>query len=55
MKEGHLRLEPIRGNNNPADIFTKAVTGVLKEKFLKMLGLERRIPSEGQRNLEARG
>ena len=55
VKEGHLRLEPIRGKNNPADMFTKAVSGVLRERFLKMLGFEHRIPSEGQKKLEARG
>ena len=36
-------------------MFTKAVSGVLRERFLKMLGFERRIPSEGQKKLEARG
>jgi hypothetical protein len=38
VREGHLRVLPVRGKNNPADLFTKAVAGVLREKILKQLG-----------------
>ena len=44
VKEGHLRVLPVRGKNNPADMFTKAVSGRLREKFLAKLGF-RHVPA----------
>ena len=40
VKEGHLKVLPVRGKNNPADILTKAVSGKLRVKHLKTLGFE---------------
>ena len=42
MKEGHLEVLAVRGKNNPADLFTKAVSGKLRESFLQRLGFEAR-------------
>ena len=39
LKEGHLKVVPVRGKNNPAELFTKAVSGQLREKFLRTLGI----------------
>ena len=38
MREGHLRVLPVRGKNSPADFLTNAVSGVLREWCLKRLG-----------------
>ena len=38
VAEGHLKVVPIRGKNNPADVLTKAVSGVLRKKHLERLG-----------------
>ena len=51
VKEGHISLDPIRGKNNPADMFTKAVAGTLRERFMKLLGFEHRSPGRGQKRL----
>ena len=45
VRDGHLRVLPIRGKNNPADIFTKAVAGTLREKHIKRMGFEHTIAS----------
>ena len=37
VKEGHLKVLPVRGTNNAADILTKAVAGTLREKHLEFL------------------
>ena len=46
VKEGHLTIKPIRGKNNPADLFTKAVSGKLREKFLRTLGFRHQVASK---------
>lgn len=38
VRDGHLRVLPIRGKNNPADLFTKPVNGAVRERFLRTLG-----------------
>ena len=38
VKEGHMKVLPVRGKNNPADVLTKAVSGKLRIKHLKTLG-----------------
>ena len=38
VKEGHLKVLPVRGKNNPADVLTKAVSGRLRVKHLTRLG-----------------
>ena len=35
-------LENVLGTENPADMFTEHVDGVLREKFVKNVGLEHR-------------
>ena len=40
-----MQIKPIRGKNNLADLFTKAVSGRLREKFFKALGFVHRQPS----------
>ena len=42
---------PVRGKNNPADVFTKAVSGKLREKHLKRLGFRHVFPSEKHKDL----
>ena len=51
VKEGHLTIVPIRGKNNPADLFTKPVSGRLREKFLQTLGFEHRKAAGGQKEV----
>ena len=51
VKEGHLTIRPIRGKNNPADLFTKAVSGKLREKFLKSLGFQHRKAADSQKKV----
>ena len=48
VKEGHLRVLPIRGKNNPADLLTKALSGVKRQKFMKTLGFEDVELSDGR-------
>ena len=38
VKEGHMKVLPVRGKNNPAEVLTKAVSGKLRSKHLKTLG-----------------
>ena len=38
VREGHAKILPVRGENNPADLFTKAVRDKLREQYLKVLG-----------------
>ena len=45
VKEGHLVVLPVRGKNNPADLFTKAVNGTTRERYLNMLGFIHISPS----------
>ena len=38
VRDGHLRVLPIRGKHNPADLFTEPVNGAVRERFLRTLG-----------------
>ena len=38
IREGHVKILPVRRKNNPADLFAKAVNQKLREKILKILG-----------------
>ena len=38
VKEGHLEVVPVRGKNNTADMFPKAVSGKLRDRYLQRLG-----------------
>ena len=51
VKEGHLKVVPVRGKNHPADLFTKVVSGKLREKFLKTLGFEHKAANRKQKHL----
>ena len=51
VKEGHLKVVPIRGQNNPADLFTKAVSGKLRAEFLKTLGFEHKAANLKQKHI----
>ena len=53
VKEGHLKVLPVRGKNNPADLLTKPVNGTLRKRFLQRLGFEHRAGSTKQKGLAA--
>ena len=51
VKEGHLRVLPVRGKNNPADLFTKAVSGRLRVRFIEKLGFRHVSPSKSHKDV----
>jgi len=51
VKEGHIKAAPVTGKNNPADLLTKAVSGQLREKFLKTFGFEHKAANQKQKHL----
>ena len=40
VPDGHVTILPVRGRNNPVDLFTKAVSGTFRGKFVRMLGFQ---------------
>ena len=51
VKSGDLKVEPVRGKSNVADLFTKPVNGVLRERLLKKLGFVHIAPGSKQKQL----
>ena len=38
VHEGHLKVLPVKGTQNPADVLTKPVSGQLRKKHLERIG-----------------
>ena len=55
VQHGHLQVLLVRGKCNPADIFTKAVSGTIREKFLTTLGFKHIVPSINHKSLLVKG
>ena len=51
VQEGHIKILPVRGKNNVADLMTKAVSGKLRLKHLRALGFLHSEPSSLQKNV----